>query len=99
MAANTNPGKVDLSQALTGSYDVDKGALRVLGTSGNVIETLNTGGTLVPEHYDEISLAYISSGPGAGEIGIVTYKLASSTIAILTLSYDGSNRLIDVIRS
>lgn len=56
-------------------------------------------GSLVPEQYDEIDLTYIVAGPGAGEIGTVIYKLNGSAIATLTLSYDGSNRLIQVLRS
>lgn len=57
------------------------------------------GGSLVPQQYDQISLTYVASGPGSGEIETVTYKYQGTTVAILTLSYDGSNRLIDTIRS
>lgn len=57
------------------------------------------GGSLVPKEYDQISLTYITSGPGTGEIGTATYKYAGNTVATLTLTYDGSNRIIDVIRS
>lgn len=57
------------------------------------------GGTLVTEQYDEIDLTYVPSGPGTGEIQTVTYKFQGSTVAILTMTYDGSNRLSTVIRS
>jgi len=62
--------------------------------SGTVI--LNN---LVPNEYDEISLTYVASGNGAGEIETVVFKLATVTINTLTLSYDASNNLINVIRS
>ncbi|MHA2066813.1 MAG: hypothetical protein ACXABY_20780 [Candidatus Thorarchaeota archaeon] len=54
---------------------------------------------LVPESYDEITLTYVASGDGAGEIETVVYGEASSTIATLTLSYDTSDRLSNVLRS
>jgi hypothetical protein len=57
------------------------------------------GGNLVPQEYDQISLTYITSGNGTGEIGTVVYEFESNTVATLTLTYDGSNRLINVIRS
>lgn len=70
-----------------------------LGNGQVVIGTTNIGGNLVPEKYDEISLTYIVSGNGAGSIGTVTYKLAGTQIALLTLTYNASNQLIDVLRS
>lgn len=57
------------------------------------------GGNLVPNEYDQIELTYITSGPGTGEIGTVVYKYQTNTVATLTLSYDVSNRLVDVARS
>lgn len=86
---NINTAHIDPGQALTGSFDLPNGALRVLGMAGS----------LVPDQYDQISLTYIAAGPGAGEIYTVTYKLSGTSICILTLTYDGSNRLIDVVRS
>lgn len=59
----------------------------------------NSGGTLVPEEYDEIDLTYIVAGNGSGEVGVVVYKLAGNTIATLTLAYDASNRLTQVVKS
>lgn len=56
-------------------------------------------GALITEPYDEIALTYITSGNGTGEIGTATYKNASVTVGTLTLSYDSSNRLINVLRS
>lgn len=57
------------------------------------------GGSLVPEQHDEIEITYIGAGPGTGEIGTVVYKFETVTVATLTLTYDGSNRLTGVVRS
>jgi len=65
------------------------------GTASGVV-VLNS---LVPDEYDQVVLTYIASGDGAGEVGTATYKLAGIDIAILTLTYDASSRLTDVIRS
>lgn len=81
--------KLDSEQAIRKSYDDAAEALKVIGV----------GGALVPDQYDEIDLTYVLAGNGAGEIETVTYSLSGSQIAMLTLSYDGSNRLINVIRS
>ncbi len=58
-----------------------------------------TAGALVPAAFDEIALTYIVGGNGDGQIGTAVYKLASSTVKTLTLTYDASNRLIDVTAS
>ena len=69
-------------------------------SSGDLALNITTvAGNLVPKEYDQISLTYITSGPGLGEVGTVVYKYQATTVATLTLSYDVSNKLIDVIRS
>lgn len=55
--------------------------------------------SLVPNEYDQISLTYVAAGNGVGEIETATYKLAGADVAVLTLAYDSSSRLIDVVRS
>ena len=87
--ANIIVSKLDADQITRLSYDEANAALRQIGV----------GGTLVPEKFDAVDLEYIVAGNGAGSIGVVTYKLDSSSIATLTLSYDVSDRLINVIRS
>ena len=57
------------------------------------------GGNLVPSEYNEIELTYVTAGNGIGEIETVTYKYSGNTVAVLTLSYDGTSRLINVVRS
>jgi len=63
------------------------------------LAVVNIGGTLVPEKYDQISVTYVAAGNGVGEVETATYRLSGTVIATLTLSYDASNRLIDVVRS
>ena len=49
--------------------------------------------------YDEIDITYIAAGNGAGEIGTVVYSFATVVQYTLTLTYDASNRLINVLKS
>ena len=52
--------------------------------------------------YDYISLTYVASGNGVGEIETVTYKTGGSsgtTVATLTLGYDADNNLISITKS
>jgi hypothetical protein len=64
----------------------------------SVISAL-AGGTLVPEAYDEIVLTYVPSGNGVGEIATAVYKLDAATVATLTLSYNGDDKLSGVVRT
>lgn len=59
---------------------------------------INVAGQLVPKVFNKISVTYITSGPGTGEIGTVIYRLNGVIVATLNLTYDGSNRLTDVER-
>lgn len=61
--------------------------------------TSKLSGSLVPLAYDEIDLTYVPSGNGVGQVATALYKLASSTIATLTMTYDSSNRLSSVVKS
>ncbi len=59
-------------------------------------------GNLVPEIFDYIAVTYVGAGNGVGEIETVVYKSGGSggtTVATLTLAYDGSDRLSSVTRS
>lgn len=66
-------------------------------TGGFSVQQL--GGSLVPEEFDELSLSYVTSGFGIGELDQVVYKLNSVTIATLQFSYNASDQLIGVVRS
>ena len=48
-------------------------------------------GNLVPERFDKMVFTYIGSGPAVGEIETVTYSLDAVQIAVLTLTYTGSD--------
>ena len=53
-------------------------------------------GSLVPVSYDQVIQTYVGA---TTDLSTVVFKSSGSTVATLTFSYDGSNRLIDVIRS
>ena len=58
-------------------------------------------GLSIPK-YDYISLTYVASGNGVGEIETVTYKTGGAsgiTVGALTLAYDASDRLSTVTRT
>ena len=76
-----------------------------INTSLGAIETdtllmrLKTASSLVSEPHDYIALTYVGI---TTDIATATYKLggaAGTTVATLTLGYDGSNRLTSVTRS
>lgn len=67
-----------------------------------ILKVLNIAGSLIPTAFDYISLTYVSSGDGAGEIQTATYKTGGSggtTIATLTLTYDSSSRISTVTKT
>lgn len=98
MSAEDRMSELDYAQVIKRfGWFVDGGAGPNPPEGG--IPVINVGGTLVPERYDNIELTYVASGDGVGEIETVTYYLAAAQVAMLTLSYDGSNRLISVVRS
>lgn len=76
--------KLDANQIQKLSFDEQEKALRTVGV----------GGKLVPEVYSAITLTY----DGAGNIATVVYLDGTTTVAQLNLTYDGSNRLIQVTR-
>jgi len=63
-----------------------------------ITELKNILGFQIP-FYDEIVITYVAAGNGAGEIETVVYKLATSTVATLTLSYNASNELSGILKS
>ena len=70
-----------------------------LQTTGNTaISTFSakSAASMVAVAHDEVVLSYVGT---SNRISSVVYKLATSTVATLTFSYDGSNRLTGVVRS
>ena len=89
---NTPYTNLDDSQVVKQSFEESNDSLRVRQIAGN----------LVTEKYDYIALTYVPSGNGVGEIQTVTYKTGGSggtTVATLTLAYNGDNKLSSVTRS
>lgn len=62
------------------------------------LDSLNArlAGGFVPAKFDETVITYVGI---TTDISTVTYKLAGSTVAVLTMTYDGSSRLIDVVKT
>lgn len=58
---------------------------------------LRTAGSLTPVAFDEVALTYVPTGNGAGQIATATYKLLGTQVKLLTLTYDSSNRVTDVV--
>lgn len=57
-------------------------------------------GLYIPQH-DYVSLTYVTSGNGVGEIETVTYKsggASGTTVAVTTLAYDSNNNLISLTK-
>ena len=83
--------KVDIASA---TLEVTAGGVEIKNDSGNPIPTVT--GLEIPEH-DYIDLSYT----GSNLTGVV-YKTGGSggtTVATLTLAYDGSDNLISVTKS
>lgn len=78
---------LDEGQAIKAAYDKGKIAHRVIALD-----------VLVPEDYDEYDMSYITSGPGIGEVGLITFKKSSIVVAALSFTYDSLNRCINVTR-
>jgi hypothetical protein len=58
--------------------------------------------SLVPHAFDYIALTYVPSGNGTGEIQTATYNTGGAggtTVAVLTLTYDSSNRIATVTKA
>ena len=88
-----NLSKLDYTQVIKRSgVALDMSA----GLPNTGLGVLNVGGTLVPEAYDELDLTYVGA---TDKIQTVTFKLSGNTIATLTLTYDGSDRITNVVRS
>lgn len=87
-----NMTMLDPGQVTRSVYDETNNALKVKGIAGG----------LVTEPYDYIALTYVVAGNGAGEIETVTFKSGGSggtTVAVLTLTYDATNKLSTVTKA
>ena len=91
----TSDGKLVVAGANGGGVSSEVDAT-IVGQPINVIVNNDPYGI---GEYDETDFNYISSGNGEGEVGSVVYKLAGSTVATLTYTYDDEDRMINVQRT
>lgn len=57
-------------------------------------------GLYIPQH-DYVTMTYVASGNGAGEIETITYKVggaSGTTVAVMTLGYNADNKLSTVTK-
>lgn len=88
------------ANAGTGTFAVSAASLP-LPTGAATEATLSAFSTksqagLVPEAFDEQVITYVGA---TDRISTVVYKLATVTVATLTMSYDGSDRLDGVVKT
>lgn len=70
--------------------------------SGDTSVRVMDFGKLVPDSFDYIALTYVAAGNGVGEIETVTYKEGGSggtTVAVLTLAYNGDDKLSSITKT
>lgn len=95
-AANSLPIVIASDQTLP----LPSGAATAANQASEIaLLTARLAGSLVPTAYDEVALTYVTVGNGIGQIQTAVYKLATSTVKTLTLSYDASDRLSGVVAS
>lgn len=61
----------------------------------------NTDGTqmfsgLVPEHWDSVAVTYVST---SDRINTATYFIGATQICVITVGYDGQNRINSIVRT
>lgn len=65
-------------------------------------ETLEAIAGFVTDPYDYVALTYVAAGNGAGEVETATYKSGGAggvTVATITITYDGSDRISTVAKT
>lgn len=83
--ANIIVSKLDADQIIRLSYDEAAKALKTIPSSSG----------LTPSTYNSVILTY----NGNSDIATVTYFQDATQVGMLTLGYDGQNRLVSVVRS
>lgn len=79
-----NLSRLDGQQVLRRVHDQDENALKIVDLAA-----------LIPKQYDHITLTYVASGNGAGELETATYRTGGQTgtvVGTITLTYDASDR-------
>ena len=78
------------------------GQTQALPNVDDVETSLDAIAGFVVDPYDYVTLTYVPSGNGAGQIATAVYKTggaAGTTVATLTLAYDASNRISSITKT
>lgn len=89
----TVPGESIPVEINNANLNIDAAGIEIKNDSGNPIPTIT--GLSIPEH-DYIDLSYV-----ANNLTGVVYKnggVSGEIVATLTLAYDGSNKLVSIIK-
>ncbi len=95
------PVDVNIASGLSNPLPVHDAALDVNLSTRNAEATqlafsAKSASAFINAPFDEAVITYVGASTN---IQTVTYKLATVTVNTLTLTYDGSNRLIDVVKT
>ena len=88
--------------AMTGVSSADFDTVTRVAVDPTTRELLTKLAGFEIPNYDYIALTYVAAGNGAGEIETVVYKTGGSggtTVATLTLAYNGSNEISSVTKT
>jgi hypothetical protein len=110
MAQNPSPSHLDEREIFQRAFQEADDTIRVSGAGiGGATVVTGTGpngdvpvlveNSLVPARYNEIVMTYVPSGNGVGQIATAVYKLGGTTVATLTMTYNSSNQLTDVVKT
>ena len=115
MSANKNPIKHTTQAIQNWSFDetYSQQAVEILteNAGGTALErqktiateeTLQAVAGLVTEPFDYIALTYVAAGDGIGEVQTAIFKTGGSggtTVATLTLAYNGDDKLSSVTKT
>lgn len=82
------------------TYDVKKVSNFIDDGDGNLVR--ETASSFRIGNFDYITLTYVASGNGVGEIETITYKkggASGTTLATLTITYNENNKISSITKS
>ncbi len=90
----TNPLPISGTVTANAGTNLNTSALSLEATQ--LAFSAKSASAFINNPFDETVITYVGASTN---IATVVYKLASATVNTLTLTYDGSNRLIDVVKT
>lgn len=90
-ATSANQSTANASLATIATNTAGKATETTLGVFSS-----KTASGMVVEKFDNFAVTYVGT---TSNINVVTYKLGGTTVAILTMSYDGQGRLSGAVKS